>query len=410
MDKGALRRRRIWTINLLVACCLTSVFVSSAYAATGDSSASHRSDAPRLTAQTPALLVLWGLRSEVIATAFTTNSDTSATDTSTGAVTGGLSTPTLSTTSTGQSETVSSSFLQGTYMGPADPAGVKSFAAATSTDVTIASDYLPANNGWAGMDGANGSINWLTNGWKDSGYVLSLGVPIIPTNASGAPQGSLGQGALGSYNGYFTTLANTLVAAGDGNAYLRLGWEFDGNWYAWQAQSLTAEEQYAAYFRQIVTAMRSVQGAAFRFVWNPDAGAFSEAGYSVMSAYPGSAYVDIIGLDLYDMSWSTPATPQNAWTSTYLPELSAAQNFAQSEGKPIAFCEWGALIRPADHGLGDDPLYINSMIDWMKVPSHNVAYESYFNSNTLATGGGADQNLIGVNFSNSRAAFIGGLS
>ena len=29
---------------------------------------------------------------------------------------------------------------------------------------------------------------------------------------------------------------------------------------------------FAAYFRDIVTAMRSVPGAAFRFVWNPTSG------------------------------------------------------------------------------------------------------------------------------------------
>jgi hypothetical protein len=305
---------------------------------------------------------------------------------------------------------VNSAFLQGVYVGPADEAGVKSFATATNTDVTIASDYLPASNGWTGMDGSNGSLGWLTNAWHNSGYTLSLGVPIIPTNSSGQLQGSLALGASGTYNAYFTTLANTLVAAGEGNAYLRIGWEFDGNWYAWQAQSLTAETNYAAYFRQIVTAMRSVPGAEFKFVWNPDAGAFTKSGYSVTAAYPGSAYVDIIGLDLYDMSWATPATPENAWTSTYLPELSAAQSFAQSEGKPIALCEWGALIRPAFHGLGDDPYYINNMIEWMQVPSHNVAYESYFNSNTLAAGGGANQNLIGGNFPNSLAAFTKNLN
>jgi hypothetical protein len=274
--------------------------------------------------------------------------------------------------------------------------------------VTIASDSLPANNGWAGMDGVNGSISWLTNAWEGSGYTLSLGVPMIPTNSSGQPQGSLALGASGSYNGYFTTLANTLVATGNGDAYLRLGWEFDGNWYAWQAQSAAPEADYAAYFRQIVTAMRSVSGAQFKFVWNPDAGAFTETGYSVAAAYPGSAYVDVIGIDLYDMSWATPATPQNSWTSTYLPELTAAESFAQAESKPLALCEWGALISAVDHGLGDDPYYITSMIDWMNVSSHNVAYESYFNGNTLEADGSPDQNLTGQNFPNSWAAFTAG--
>ena len=36
------------------------------------------------------------------------------------------------------------------------------------------------------------------------------------------------RGATGAYNAYFVTLAQTLVAAGESDAYLRLGWEFDG--------------------------------------------------------------------------------------------------------------------------------------------------------------------------------------
>jgi beta-mannanase len=198
-----------------------------------------------------------------------------------------------------------------------------------------------------------------------------------------------------------------MVAAGEGNSYLRLGWEFDGNWYAWQAQTATDEANYASYFRQIVTAMRSVPGAAFNFVWNPDASAFVSTSDSVTAAYPGNAYVDVIGLDLYDRSWASPATPQNAWTSTYLPELTAAESFAQSEDKPIALCEWGAQF--GSNGLGDDPYYINSMINWMSISSNDVAYESYFNGDTTAVGGSSDSNLDGGSFPDSLSAFTADL-
>ncbi len=292
-------------------------------------------------------------------------------------------------------------------MGAADPTGVHSFAEATSSDVTVASDYLPASGGWAGMDDANGSINWLLDAWQNTGYTLSLGVPMIPTDASGQPQGTLALGATGAYNSYFITLASSMVAAGEGNAYLRLGWEFDGNWYAWQAQTPTDEANYAAYFQQIVTAMRSVPGAAFKFVWNPDASAFVPTSYSVAAAYPGSAYVNVIGLDLYDRSWVSPATPENSWTNDYLPELVDAEAFAKEENVPIALCEWGAQF--GSNGLGDDPYYITSMVNWMSTPSNDVVYESYFNGNTIAAGGSDDNNLIGGSFPNSLSAFIADL-
>jgi len=306
-----------------------------------------------------------------------------------------------------------SSFGQGAYVGPANPAGIASFAKATGTTPTIASDFLPASSGWAGMDGSGGSLSWLfAQGWTGTPYTLSLGVPIIPTEANGTPDGTLAGGASGAYNAYFVTLAKTLVAAGESGAYLRLGWEFDGNWYAWDAATPADEANYAKYFDQIVTAMRGVSGAAFRFVWNPDASAFDpnqavNPGYNVSLAWPGAAYVDVIGLDTYDFSWVSPQTPQNAWTYTTAPTLSSAQSFAAAQGKPIGFPEWGAAIRSDGHGLGDDPLYINNMLSWMS--THAVAYESYFDYNTLPVGGDTNAELTGGSFPNSLAAFISDL-
>ncbi len=72
--------------------------------------------------------------------------------------------------------------------------------------------------------------------------------------------GSLAQGAAGAYNLYYITLAQNLVAQGLSTAYLRLGWEFDGSWSTWAATSSSAEASFAAYFRQIVSAMRAVSG------------------------------------------------------------------------------------------------------------------------------------------------------
>jgi hypothetical protein len=254
------------------------------------------------------------------------------------------------------------------------------------------------------MDGAGGSISWLTNAWKGSGYTLSLGVPMIPTETNGTPDGTLAEGATGAYNSYFVTLAQSLVAGGEANDYLRLGWEFDGGWYPWAATTPAAEANYAAYFQQIVTAMRSVPGEAFRFVWNPDSGAFSEWGYNVALAWPGSSYVDVIGLDTYDQSWVTPQTPTNAWNQSTQPGLTGAATFAAAQGKQLAIDEWGIDNRTDGHGLDDDPLFVNNFVSWMK--SHNLAYESYFSN---ANSGGTTVITSG-SFPASLAAFIADLS
>ena len=152
--------------------------------------------------------------------------------------------------------------------------------------------------------------------------------------------------------------------------------------------------------------MRSVAGEHFRFVWNPDAGAFTQSGYSVAAAYPGNAYVDVIGLDAYDQTWATPQTPTNAWSQTDAPRpLTAAQQFASAHGKPLAFPEWGVAIRSDGHGLGDDPYFINQMAAWMENPANDVTYETYFDDNS----GGVNSLITGGSFPNSLAAFTADL-
>jgi hypothetical protein len=288
----------------------------------------------------------------------------------------------------------------GVYVGSGDPSGVASFAAATGTHPAYASDYLPKDEGWAGISN-DSTVSWITSQWRGSGYTLILGVPIIPTDASGNAQGTLAAGAAGQYNSYYVTLADSLVSGGAPNAVLRLGWEFTGNWYPWQVTDATDAANYAAYFRNIVTSMRSVPGQSFKFVWNPNAGNSFGSAYTPAQAYPGSAYVDYVGIDVYDESWSTPATPQNAWANQLSQSwgLNWLAGFAAAEGKPMVFPEWGTDITSDGHGMGDDPYFIDQFANW--IVQNNVAWTSYFDFD--ASDGSHD--LLDGQFNSSLAAF-----
>ncbi len=288
----------------------------------------------------------------------------------------------------------------GVYVGSGDPSGVASFAAATGTHPAYASDYLPKDEGWAGISN-DSTVSWITSQWRGSGYTLILGVPIIPTDASGNAQGTLAAGAAGQYNSYYVTLADSLVSGGAPNAVLRLGWEFTGNWYPWQVTDATDAADYAAYFRNIVTSMRSVPGQSFKFVWNPNAGSSFGSAYTPAQAYPGSAYVDYVGIDVYDEGWSTPATPQNAWANQLSQSwgLNWLAGFAAAEGKPIVFPEWGTDITSDGHGMGDDPYFIDQFANW--IVQNNVAWTSYFDFD--ASDGSHD--LLDGQFNSSLAAF-----
>ncbi|HEY5272991.1 MAG TPA: hypothetical protein VIJ34_07125 [Acidimicrobiales bacterium] len=50
---------------------------------------------------------------------------------------------------------------------------------------------------------------------------------------------------------------------------------------------------------------------------------------------------------------------------------------------------------------GDDPLYVASMIAWMKDSANHVAYGSYFDYNSLPTGSGIDAKITNGLFPDS---------
>ncbi len=276
----------------------------------------------------------------------------------------------------------------GVYSGSANPAGAGGFARATGAHVTVVEDYLPGGT-WAHIDGTDvgpNSLGWLFGPWHGAGYQLVLGVPMFDNSGTD----TLAAGATGAYNANFVTLGQTLVAEGQGNAILRLGQEFTGSWNPWKVTDAADAAHYATYYADIVTAMRSVPGQAFKFIWegaDPEGGSYAGA-YTADQSYPGNQYVDYIGTDTYDQSWagncglafnnSTSATSSLcSFDAATLPGLNRVAAFAAAHGKPVAFPEWGLAIRSDGHGMGDDPTFITQMDNWISF--HDVAFDDYFN-------------------------------
>jgi len=285
----------------------------------------------------------------------------------------------------------------GDFAGSGDPGALANFASITGTHPVLASDYLLRSSGWDDMDGSGGAEDWMLNQWKGTGYHLVLGVPILP----GGSGGSLAQGAAGAYNQYFTILAQTLVKDGAANAILRLGWEFNANWYPWSVSDNTDAQNFAQFWRQIVNSMRAVPGQQFKFLWNPNGG--GSTSWNLELAYPGSAYVDYIGTDVYDEYWGSPFTPQASWSNavTQTWGLNWLVNFAAAQARPIAIPEWSVDYRSDGNGLGDDPYFINQFANW--IAAHNVAFTCIFSYNDTA--GGQDNDITDGSFPGALAAF-----
>lgn len=194
-------------------------------------------------------------------------------------------------------------------------------------------------------------------------------------------KGSLAQGATGAYDAHWRTLAKNLVAQGLPKAIIRPGWEFNGDYYPWSVRNDQAASDFAAYWRHLVDAMRSVPGASFEFSWNP---VLSGGGVDPAKAYPGDAYVDDIGTDVYNVKERAGLSGASQWQALVDQRYGLAwhKRFAEAHGKKVSFPEWGGLSRPSDPVLagGDDPVFIRSMFAWMR--ANPPSYENYFDVDT----------------------------
>jgi Glycosyl hydrolase family 26 len=211
---------------------------------------------------------------------------------------------------------------------------------------------------------------WGMRCWSEAGQKnVVYSVPMLPPDHSA----TLADGAAGHFDDLFTAYAQHLVQYGYGGSVIRIGWEFNGNWFPWSAAK--DPQAWIEYWRRIVRTMRAVPGAHFRFDWN----AAASGQFRAEDAYPGDEYVDIIGLDFYNILWSRdPITPEARWQKRlHAPNgLLWHRQFAGDHHKPMSYPEWGTGLRPDGRGGGDDPYYVEQMAKW--IADNNVEYHNYW--------------------------------
>ncbi len=102
-----------------------------------------------------------------------------------------------------------------------------------------------------------------------------------------------------------------------------------------------------------------------RVIWNPQGyGNPDIPANSAQAYYPGDAYVDVVGNDLYDQNF------QAEWEAN-------ERLYDAHPGKPYAFPEWGLWAI-------DDPNFIQKMADFVRAHKR-VELVSYFDSNAGST-------------------------
>lgn len=257
-------------------------------------------------------------------------------------------------------------------------AAVAKFDSVTHTTVTCLSAYLNGEPNWTQWEHPwitspqYGYTDWVAQAPQRRQLVLE--VDLIPASLANVedPLSWEQSCASGDFNSYATDLGTNLVAAGLQNSVIRLGPEMNGIWEEdYVGPTATEQRLWATCFANEVTALRQAPGEHFLMDWDVNA---CTQNIPYANFYPGNAYVDILGLDIYDVSCTSPYTPESfTKLANEVAGISSFERFAAARKLPMSFPEWGLKKVPA----GDDPGYIAGM--GAIFDRRDVSFEVYFN-------------------------------
>lgn len=225
---------------------------------------------------------------------------------------------------------------------------------------------------------ARGNWSTIKSPWMSAPEKLAnfpgtwvISQPFYPTG-----QGDLRSCASGAYNSHWREFGQWMVSKGRPASIVRLAWEFNGNWFPWSVNGNTTD--WVGCFRQVVSAIRSTNPQA-RIDWTMNAHSGNP-----WAVYPGNEYVDIVGIDTYDM-WPASTTEAIFDEQCNRPAgLCSVIRFAREHGKQFSVPEWGLVGKSdteagrAGQAGGDNPVYIRKMYETLQANADVLAYEAYF--------------------------------
>jgi beta-mannanase len=206
--------------------------------------------------------------------------------------------------------------------------------------------------------------------------MVNFSIPLFPQSSS------LAAVAYGEGHDKFVEYAKTMLAhadkidAPDGSIYVRTGWEMGGEWFAWGAQGNNNPDLFIKAFQNFASAFHEVSDK-FKIVWDVS----GDRG-DVSKFYPGDKYVDVMSQDFYwNPQWSSYDAGKAFDIMRDLPYgMQWLENFADQHGKQTAYTEWGVM------GGQDGTEFIKKAVAWFNDPSHNVAYQNYWDSDYTYAG------------------------
>jgi hypothetical protein len=235
--------------------------------------------------------------------------------------------------------------------------------------------------------------NWVAGHYSTNQYVVQAAWQ--GALARGVPMWMRGQSphvcASGQNDQQMTRAMTTLRdMIGSRDVYIRLGWEFNADWYPTQASQGDAAYQKA--WRDCwVRWYDIVKGVnpKWMLTWNPNwanKGACQSGYTSVLNLWPGAEFVDAAGPDQYDANWCGRPAAYNEMDGEQPIGIGAWVDWVIKQGVPFAVPEWG--VDSGQWGSGDRPQFIRDMYAAFKKAHQadsGLAMQMYFDGGTTFT-------------------------
>jgi hypothetical protein len=208
--------------------------------------------------------------------------------------------------------------------------------------------------------------------------LLEVSFPLLSIFGESNALNDLAKAASGAYDATYEAMAQALAAWPNQLLSARIGWEFNGNWYAW-SNGVGTNATYANYvsaFHHAAKAIRKYNPRAliqWCIAWGqPDPTPYWPGTYDA-SNNPGG--VDVISMDFYqaNISQYNNGGKQSTWAmaqSSGTINLDWMTAFAKTKGVKIALSEYGAGA-PSSKGEGggaglNDGTWTAAAIAWIK--------------------------------------------
>lgn len=251
----------------------------------------------------------------------------------------------------------------GVFTGSGDAATYNAFASWRGKPIDSILTF-PARTNWADLMTIH----------PDVVNFAGIRVIAIPPAPESLGANGLVQVANGNFNSWWASYGTYLTNNGmnSNRTVIRLGWEMNGNWYVWSATT-GLETTFINAFRNVVNSIRST-APNVQFDWCVNKG--NQSNTNAWAAYPGDAYVDILGLDIYDFWDASFTDAQFNANAAKVPSLNDVSAYCRAHGKQMALDEWG--VAHDAHGGNDNPFFIQKIWNWLNANTDILAYETTY--------------------------------